>query len=298
MKIPEGFIVTDNNVARLYGNLLEQHRFVILDAGEQSKSVENYLKVAELIKDEERIISLGGGMVGDLAGFVASTYKRGIGLIHVPTTLLAMVDSSIGGKNGVNLGLKKNCLGTIYEAENILLDLSFLDTLPEKEFKNGTAEIIKYAFVMEPKLIEKLKNGLKKSNLKEIVNNCRKIKMEVVKKDPLDKGVRHILNFGHTIGHAIELLLGLSHGEAISIGMVKEWELAGNDVQQLKSVIVANGLPTNIGIKGYGDTIIRLLSEDKKGAFVFAMDKQNFNLKIDEDIVLDFIRRWKNSSDK
>jgi len=299
-RIPEGFIVTDSNIAKIYKKLLYKEKLVI-DAGEESKNLENYEKIIlELSKvNEEAIIAFGGGVIGDLAGFVASTCKRGLNLIQVPTTLLAMVDSSIGGKNGVNLGELKNYAGTIYQPKKVLIDPLFLETLPNKEFKNGVAEIIKYSYIFGNPKLERLKKGVKKidMDLENIVAECCEIKSRVVEEDEFDKGYRHTLNFGHTIGHAIELPYNLSHGEAISIGMIKELELGkkaglvdGRKIKEIKEVLEINKLPTEFPENMDIDKVLRIMKTDKKGYFVFALDKNNYNVQLNEEIIKNFLK--------
>ena len=284
-ELPEGFVLTDTNVFREYGQLLKDRKQIyVIEAGEQSKSGENYLRIAEKLEGD-RIIAFGGGVVGDLAGFLASTFKRGIDLIQVPTSLMAMVDSSIGGKNGINIGLRKNYLGTIYEPESILVDLRFLDTLPKEEFRNGVAEIIKYAFVLDT---ERLYEKIVFADIKDIITTCFCLKMKVIR-----KRFRDTLNFGHTIGHAIELLMGLRHGEAVAIGMVKE-AMIGEELgivtkekrEKLIEGLRRNDLFLDINIKNRLDEILDLMQQDKKnkdGKIVFAFDEKNSHIGVSKE---------------
>ena len=299
--LPKGFVITDRNVANKYKNLLGKNKFVI-DPGEKSKSPENYIRILEKLEklpDVERIIAFGGGVVGDLAGFVASTYRRGVELTHVPTTLLAMVDSSIGGKNGINFGRRKNYIGTIYQPKRILIDPSFLETLPEKEFRNASAEIIKYAYLFGTPRLERLHSKIRAedSDLERIISQCCKNKAGVIEKDEKDENGRHALNFGHTFGHAIELLYNLDHGEAISIGMVKELELGSQiglakkeDIEKIKEVLEANGLPTEFPPNFDPERVLEAMRYDKKGEFVFAFDIVDYNVKLDKSTVREFLR--------
>ena len=175
------------------------------------------------------IVALGGGVVGDLAGFLAATYLRGIAFVQVPTTLLAQVDSSVGGKVGVNLKAGKNLVGAFYQPRLVACDLDTLKTLPEREFRAGLAEVIKYGIIYDAKLFAQLERDLPKLLKREpkmlaaVVARCCEIKAEVVGQDETEGGLRAILNFGHTIGHAIEAISGYGkflHGEAIAIGQV------------------------------------------------------------------------------
>ena len=293
--LPLGFIITDTNLSSLYTRLIENRIFLAITAGEESKSIGSYTNVIERLGREgekvKEIVAFGGGVVGDLAGFVASTYKRGIPLVHVPTSLLAMVDSSIGGKNGINLGNKKNYLGTIYQPSAVLIDTLFLRTLPEKELRNGLAEIIRYSFVFGKPELEELKE-IQLGNLNDLIAECCEIKAAVIGKDEKDSGYRRSLNFGHTIGHAIELSCGLSHGEAISIGMVKESELAKSigltsrdKTKSLRKVLEANSLPTELPENFSLEEVLGLMKQDKKGEFVFAFDEKNYNVPVEEKVI-------------
>lgn len=295
--IPEGFVITDKNISDRYNSLISNKNFII-SPGEKSKSLENYKEIMGLLGNTNTIVALGGGVVGDLSGFIASTYKRGINLIQIPTTLLAMVDSSIGGKNGLNLGSRKNYIGTIYQPKQILIDPLFLDTLPEEEFQNGIAEIVKYAYLFGKPSLERLKSGLtaKDVDIEEIISLCCENKLEVVKKDEFDSGFRHILNFGHTIGHAIELLCNLSHGKAVSIGMVIELEIgerigitSSRDIEDVKQTLKMNNLPTELPKDANAEKIIELMRYDKKGEFIFAFNRENYCIKVEENIIREIL---------
>jgi len=299
--LPEGFVITDENIRNLYPIWIPSEKNFVIKPGEKSKSIANYRKAAERLSetDEQAIIAFGGGVVGDLAGFVASTYKRGISLVQVPTSLMAMVDSSIGGKTAVNLGDLKNYLGTINQPKAVLIDPSFLRTLPLKEFRNGLAEVIKYSYLFGTPDMGKLAEKVNKDDLelKEIIFQCCQNKARVVEIDETDKGYRHILNFGHTIGHAIELLYGLSHGEAISIGMAKESELAvklglsnKEKLEKLKKALLANSLPIDFPANFDLEKTLKLMANDKKGKFVFAFDEKNYNVQLEEKIVREALK--------
>ncbi|NLB90069.1 MAG: 3-dehydroquinate synthase [Clostridiales bacterium] len=235
MKSKTVVIVTDQNVEKLYLPLLQQslikegfvsHSFVIVP-GESSKTPEVYLQLIDFMAQipltrADGVIALGGGVVGDLAGFAAATYLRGIPLIHIPTTLLAMVDSSIGGKTGVNLSQGKNLLGAFYQPLLLWQDDTLLHTLPHDVFLDGMGEVIKYAMIADPSLFALLqkKNAMERHQ-KEIVSTCIAIKQAIVKEDERDLGIRQLLNFGHTIGHAIEKAshYSIGHGSAVALGM-------------------------------------------------------------------------------
>jgi len=240
-KIGERYvIITDKNVSRLYGKNLQKKlteagiKSFLIDfpGGEKNKTLQTAEKIINQmlklkINRRDSIISLGGGVVSDLAGFVASTYMRGISLVQAPTTLLGMVDASIGGKNGVNLDAGKNLLGTIYQPKTVLIDPNVLKTLSPDEWENGFAEIIKYSIIVKSPLLRILETltisqlKSKKSFLNTIIIQCTKIKASIIEKDELENDSRIMLNYGHTIGHAIETYLGysVSHGKAVTLGI-------------------------------------------------------------------------------
>lgn len=231
-------IVTDENVFKLFGMIVEKSlleynynvHFIVVKPGEESKSMETLKSVYEQLVDfnltrSDLIIALGGGVVGDLAGFAASTYLRGIDLVQVPTTLLAQVDSSIGGKVAVNLEQGKNLIGSFYQPKRVLIDPDVLNKLPDKNIKDGLGEVIKYACIKDEELFHLLATIHTKEQLFDklecIIFTCCNIKKELVEKDEHDKGERMLLNFGHTFGHAIEKYFNYeySHGEAVALGM-------------------------------------------------------------------------------
>ncbi len=242
-KYSKVFILVDSNTKKYCLRLfLEKHlngikiELVTIKHGEQNKNTRNlylaWIKISKLGGDRRSLlINLGGGLVSDLGGFVASTYNRGIDFINIPTTLLSMVDASIGGKVGINIQKLKNQVGLFNHPRFILIDTSFLETLPKREIKSGYAEMLKHGIIFDTKYFEtlsKLKNIDSNFNIEHI--NCSiKIKNKIVNKDPKETNLRKILNFGHTLGHAIETHFlskkkskRLLHGEAISIGMILE----------------------------------------------------------------------------
>lgn len=232
-------VITDTTVSELYGatviDSLEQAGFTtamfVVAAGEQSKSLAVAAQAYDFLAEEgmtrsDGILALGGGVVGDLAGFVASTYMRGLHFIQVPTTLLAQVDSSIGGKTAVNTAIAKNLVGTFAQPDGVLIDPDTLNTLELRRVREGIAEIIKSAAIADRGLWDQLAALTDEADLLahsvEIIAACCKIKRAVVEADELDNGVRLLLNFGHTIGHALENTAGygiLTHGEGVAIGM-------------------------------------------------------------------------------
>ncbi len=228
-------IVTDSNVCKLYLNkvknaLLKRGFLVsthIFSAGEQQKHLDTVSEIYETLSENEFtrkdcIIALGGGVCGDISGFAAATYMRGIGFIQIPTTLLSQVDSSVGGKTGVDTKYGKNLVGAFYQPKLVLIDPNTLDTLSDHYFADGMGEVIKYGCIYSEELFEFLEKNDIKENIEEIILECLKIKADVVSKDEKESGLRMILNFGHTTGHAIEKLsdFSLSHGECVAKGMM------------------------------------------------------------------------------
>ena len=232
-----GFLVDENSKKHCLKPLQEYLSFsydvITIRDGEENKNLSTCEAVwTELIKlkfdRKSLLINLGGGVVSDLGGFVASTYMRGIDFINVPSTLLAQVDASVGGKLGIDLHNLKNLIGVFREPNCVIVDINFLNTLPERELKSGFAEVIKHCLIRDQKMFRNIINvHWKDNNWEEIVKHSIKIKSEVVHKDLKESGIRKILNFGHTIGHAIETTYlhknqKILHGEAISIGMICE----------------------------------------------------------------------------
>ncbi|MEO5804071.1 MAG: 3-dehydroquinate synthase [Verrucomicrobiota bacterium] len=287
-------IISDKNVAALYGKeAVRSLRSVGFDpalitvaAGEPAKSLETVRicydqLAAHRLERTSVVVALGGGVVGDLAGFVAATYLRGIGFVQVPTTLLAQVDSSVGGKVGVNLPVGKNLVGAFYQPRLVLCDPGTLNTLPDREFRAGLAEVIKYGIIYDAKLFNGMERDLKKILQREpqllasIIARCCEIKAEVVSQDETESGLRAILNFGHTIGHAIEAISGYGqylHGEAISIGQVAAAKLSAKmvglpeaEVKRIAELFSAAGLPTKIKLsKASRKNLFRAMQLDKK----------------------------------
>ena len=229
-------IVTDDNVAALYetrlSNILKKNgyravRFVI-PHGESSKNESNFIAILNSLAEEkftreDVVIALGGGVVGDLAGFAAACYMRGIHFVQIPTTLLAAVDSSVGGKTAINLNAGKNLAGMFFQPDLVICDISLLSTMPAEVYIDGCSEVIKYGVISDPALLRSLETPVNKQFL-DIITQCVLIKRDIVAEDEFEKGARKLLNFGHTVGHAIELLSGyqISHGQAVAIGMAVE----------------------------------------------------------------------------
>lgn len=233
-KVKKVCIVSDTNVWPLYGEAavnslqnigLETDHFVF-PAGEESKNAQTYLNLLNFLAEgqitrTDLIVALGGGVVGDLAGFAAATYLRGIGYIQVPTTLLAAVDSSVGGKTAIDLPAGKNLVGCFYQPRLVLCDTDCLKTLPEDVFRDGCAEVIKYGVLYDPALFAHLAEKGLSFDREMVISRCVELKRNVVAEDEFDTGARMKLNLGHTIGHGVEAQsnFAISHGKAVAIGM-------------------------------------------------------------------------------
>ncbi len=241
------FILVDTNTKKYclplfleYFPELKRSPVLKINAGEEDKNLETckwvWQQLSNLGADRKSLlINLGGGVVSDLGGFVAATFKRGIDFINVPTTLLSMVDASVGGKNGVDLGGLKNQIGIITHPKMVIIDSQYLNSLPENEYKSGYAEMLKHGIIRDKDYFEELSEykSLRKSNIEDYIHHSVKIKNTVVTEDLYESNLRKILNFGHTLGHAIETYClthskktSLLHGEAIAIGMITEAYLA------------------------------------------------------------------------
>jgi 3-dehydroquinate synthase len=272
---------------------------VAVPAGETAKSLKTVQSccdrlAAHRLERQSFIVALGGGVVGDLAGFVAATYLRGVAFVQAPTTLLAQVDSSVGGKVGVNLDAGKNLVGAFYQPRFVLCDLDTLKTLPPREFRAGLAEVIKYGIIYDAPLFARLERDLSKlakldpKILADIVARCCEIKAEVVSQDETETGLRAILNFGHTIGHALEAISSYEkylHGEAISIGQVAAAELSAAllDLPEVEAERIADlfrraGLPTSVELnKRQVRQLSKAMKLDKKvsgGEIKFVLAKR------------------------
>ena len=267
-------LVTDENAGQLYAENVQcslkqiaEVKTVILPAGETTKSLEYLRRLYDAAFDfgmtrADLIVALGGGVIGDLAGFCASTLFRGIDVVQMPTTLLAQVDSSVGGKTAIDVPQGKNLVGTFYQPKQVLIDPETLHTLPDKEFASGLAEVIKYGAIWDKVLFEKLENADGRKGLMAdidgIVYTCCDIKRQVVEKDEHDKSLRMILNFGHTVGHIVEKAYhytGYTHGEAVAFGMTaaarigeKMGVTVPGTAQKICKIVEKYGLPTEVEI--------------------------------------------------
>lgn len=289
-------IVADENVAPLYGSLVAEAirqcglrvSEAIVPAGEESKSLAQAGKLydAALEAGLDRrgiVVALGGGVIGDLAGFIAATYLRGISFIQVPTTLLAMVDSAVGGKVGVDHPKSKNAIGAFHQPLGVLCNVAFLGSLPERELRSGLAEVVKYGFSMDADFFAWLESNaarlleLDSAAIGHAVRRSCELKASVVERDERETtGLRSVLNFGHTFGHALETTTGyrrFAHGEAVAIGSVCAARLAANrqwiaerDFSRMVELLGQIGLPTAIPSDLAADDVVDAMRRDKKNA--------------------------------
>lgn len=286
-------VLADPNAMRHHGEklftALGEYCFIhamILPEGEAHKNMDTVMKILNFLSEEgiqreDLIIAFGGGVTGDLAGFAASIYMRGISYIHIPTTLLAQVDSSIGGKVGVNNGSGKNLVGQFHSPLMVLTDPSTLETLPKAEWDNGISELIKYGYTLDASLLEEMPSSAEEDRTPSLwqrsIEKAIAIKIAIVEEDPKEQSKRKVLNFGHTLGHGLEHLLGygtISHGKAVALGMIAETafaqrELGGdiallNHLQDTLSKYELDSWPQ--GLKHTKETWVKTLSVDKKNS--------------------------------
>ncbi len=286
------FLVTDKNVEEIYGSkitsLLENsnYRFTIytVPPGEKAKSYKYFKKGLDLLvnndfKRDDLVIAFGGGVVGDLAGFLAASYMRGISLLQIPTTLLSQVDSSVGGKTAINHTQGKNLIGAFYQPERVIIDSDFLKTLPLRELKTGIAEVIKYGIIFDEDFFSFLEDhkeaiyNLNSNSIVHIVNKSCKIKADIVIEDQKEHGRRALLNFGHTIAHALEAVSEydeFTHGEAVAVGMYGSARLCrdlgyirNQTYKKIENILTLYELPISLGNKN-PEKIYDIMQHDKK----------------------------------
>ena len=274
------FYITDENVYALHENKFKGKKTIVIPSGEEHKHQATVDFIIEALLNfgatrQAVLIGVGGGVVTDMVGYVAGVYMRGVAVGFVPTTILAMVDASIGGKNGIDVGLYKNMVGLIRQPSFLLYDLDFLKTLPVHQWENGFAEIIKHAAIKDAKMMKELASlnlahyQKDKKSLATLIEKNVQIKVKVVQKDEFEKGDRKLLNFGHTLGHAIENEHALLHGHAISIGMVYAAKISQvlqgfNDTGLLIDTLKKYGLPTSMHFNI--ENAMQVMQKDKKKA--------------------------------
>ena len=285
-------IISDTNIWPLYGKTVTDSLtdegfdvvYYTFPAGEASKNIETYNIIVNFLADahlsrSDLLLALGGGVVGDITGFAAATYLRGISYIQVPTSLLAMVDSSVGGKTGVNLSSGKNLAGAFHQPKAVLTDVRFLETLSDREIRNGLGEIVKYGVGLSRELFELLENNIDKLNsldlefYQKIIYDCCAVKCRIVQEDEKEHGCRALLNLGHTFGHAIEAVSNfeITHGEAVAIGLICAGQLAlkldlwkQSDFDRMKNLASALQLPSKLKKEWKFDDMIKIMLHDKK----------------------------------
>jgi len=318
-------IITDSNVHKLYGESLKKHFsdlglnniLLTFPAGEKNKNRQTKSKLEdEMLNNkfgrDSAVIAIGGGVVGDVAGYLAATYNRGVKYVQVPTSLVACVDSSIGGKTGVDTHRGKNLIGSFHQPYRVYIDTNTLKTLPRKEVREGLAEVIKYGVIKDGNLFRYLEKNIEKifihdkQALRYIVKTSCEIKGEVVENDEKESNLRKILNFGHTIGHGIEALsdFKITHGEAISVGMIAEGKIAiklglwnHDELTRLQNLIGSASLPTDIPQNTGIGKLIDVMKLDKKargGEIEMTLPIKigemsslngNYGIKVDENLI-------------
>jgi len=282
------FIITDDIVAKLYLNKLIDIlkndflvNYAIIPNGEENKNINSVIKLYQQMQNanisrNDLVIALGGGVVGDVAGFTASTYLRGVKYIQIPTTLLSQVDSSIGGKTGVDMPNGKNLIGTFYQPELVIIDIDLLSSLPEEHISSGMAEVIKSAFIADEKLIDLLDKSTDfNKDVEDFITKSLNVKKKIVEDDELEKGQRMLLNFGHTLGHAIEKYYNyknITHGQAIAYGMCKITDKAEIH-HKLVNLLLKYNLKTEVNIPN----LTYLAKNDKK-----VIGENIYIVKVDE----------------
>jgi 3-dehydroquinate synthase len=311
-------LVTDETVGKLYAaSVIAQFQKSDLKVdelrfppGEKQKSPETASKIWDFftrsgVERKSLIIALGGGVVGDLAGFTAATYIRGVPWLSLPTSLVAMVDASLGGKTGINLAVGKNLVGSFYAPEAVLADLDTLRTLPEVEMRNGMAEVVKHGVIADPTLFEICGAGdlFSEQRLNEVVRKAMAVKIRIIRFDPYEEGMREVLNFGHTVGHAVEMISNFTirHGEAVAIGMVAETRISeelgyssAGLSGRLREVLEGVGLPTEIPASLDRARLLDTMQFDKKrlsGILRFSLPISIGNVKSGIEIKQDDVKK-------
>lgn len=265
-------VVTDDGVPKEYANAVlsacKEPSLITLKSGEASKNFDNFKAILECMLHndftrEDCVVAVGGGVVGDISAFCASCYMRGVDFYNIPTTLLAMIDSSIGGKTAIDFCGVKNIVGSFYQPKAVVVDINTLKTLPERQLHAGLVEAIKMGATSSKELFERIKNSAYLwEDLPYIIEKSLEIKRDVVEKDTMEHGLRRVLNFGHTIGHAIESAMGgeLLHGECVGIGMLGCCSQAVKE--EIATVLEKYNLPTSANCDS--ETLISLIAHDKK----------------------------------
>lgn len=265
----KALVVTDSGVPEEYAESVcgacKDYVKVTIEAGEESKNLDNFKLLSQKMLEnnfnrKDCVIAVGGGVAGDLAGFAAACFMRGIDFYNIPTTLLSQVDSSVGGKTAVDLGGIKNIIGAFHQPKAVIIDPDVLNTMDERQFACGAAEAIKMAVTCDKKLFEMIEAEGVRANTEAVIEGALRIKARVVEADERESGLRRVLNFGHTLGHGIESATGLFHGECVALGMIPMTGLGLRE--RLVKVLEAEHLPTKC--KAPGAEVIRAAIHDKK----------------------------------
>ncbi len=297
-------IIADSTVANLFGGQIEEAlrehaptTVATFPAGERNKTRETWQALTDQLLEsglarDGAIVALGGGVTGDLAGFVAATYLRGVPYAQVPTTLLAMIDSSIGGKTGVDTAFGKNLVGAFHQPRLVVADASALGKLPRHQLVAGLAEALKHGYIADPALLDSIEAARElvfardPATLIDLIERSIRVKVDIVSDDEREAGRRATLNFGHTVGHALEATTGYSllHGEAVALGMIVETEIAAaigasdrKTVEAVRRTVATCGLPTDFPEEAQPDRMLEAMQKDKKardGAIHFALIQQ------------------------
>ena len=262
-------IITDSGVPERYAKeiaaLCKESKIITFAAGEENKNIDTYTDICRELLEfnlgrSDAIVAVGGGVCGDIAGFAAATYMRGVDFYNIPTTLLSQVDSSVGGKTAIDFCGVKNIIGAFYQPRAVLIDTDVLKTLDKRQFSAGLAEVVKMALTSDAELFESLENGLWCEDIAQVIVRALQIKKDVVEKDEREAGLRRILNFGHTLGHGIEALGELYHGECVALGMIP---MCTKEVRtRLIKLLCDIGLPTEFN--GELDKTLEFMKHDKK----------------------------------
>ena len=310
-------VITNPKVSGLHINYLtnrlkaKELHIITLPDGEEYKNINSVNYALDRLFDAKfdrnsTLIAFGGGVIGDMTGFAASIFLRGIKFIQIPTTLLSMVDSSVGGKTGINNKYGKNLIGSFYQPEAVFIDTHFLSTLEKREFAAGMAEVIKMAVMFDKKFFENIKSG--SLPIEEIIKRSVELKAEVVNQDEKEKGIRSVLNYGHTFAHVIENETNYKkylHGEAVAIGMVMANELSielgyltESEAEDIKKLLQKNNLPTDYKIKDinlfYGHFFLDKKTSDNKIKFIIPKHIGEYQIvnNIDKEIILNVLRKF------
>lgn len=322
-KYSKVFVLVDTNTEKhclplIKPYLPKDYDIIEIDPGEENKNIDFCIGVWKMLLDfgAERnslLINLGGGVITDMGGFAASTFKRGIDFVQVPTTLLSQVDASVGGKTGIDMDHVKNIIGTFTQPKAVFIETGFLKTLDESQLVSGYAEMIKHGLIADKAYFDQLKAADPLNIEVEAVYRSVEIKNEVITADPFEKGRRKTLNFGHTIGHAVETCSltkktnPLLHGEAIAVGMICEaWlshkvnSLSADELQEITAVITAK-FPRSM-ISGNNAELLAVMHNDKKNeqqrigfALLNKIGACDFNIFIDEDLIIESLEYYRNS---